>query len=159
MGIPIGSAFIAQAQELEDRKAAAEGREPRDIAATLGSYTTTSAPTTKTTEVTGRSVYAHLYKTPEWRKGRQEFLQQHRYCELCAAEGRSVLADTVHHKVPHKGRVSIFFDRTQWQAMCTGCHARHGSFMDRHGFAPGCDEHGNPLDPNHPFNRMSRQGR
>jgi HNH endonuclease. len=55
-----------------------------------------------------------------WRKARLEFLYFHPFCAMC---GQS--ATLVDHIKPHRGDDRLFWDRTNWQALCTSCHSKH----------------------------------
>ena len=72
----------------------------------------------------------------KWRKARADYLSEHRRCVLCAREGRSTLADTVDHIIPHKGDMKLFWDRKNWQACCQSCHSRKTAKQDG-GFGHG----------------------
>lgn len=54
----------------------------------------------------------------EWEKARAEYLRRHVLCVRCG-----MLADVVDHIRPHKGDHALFWDRTNWQALCTSCHS------------------------------------
>ena len=60
----------------------------------------------------------------EWRKARSLFLKQHPLCVHCQAEGRITPATVVDHVLPHRGDTRLFWDRTNWQALCKECHDR-----------------------------------
>lgn len=53
-----------------------------------------------------------------WEKARAAFLKEHRFCRRC---GRT--ATTVDHIRPHKGDQLLFWDKSNWQALCTSCHS------------------------------------
>lgn len=55
--------------------------------------------------------------TSEWRKARAAFLLAHPYCVMCGT-----LAIHVDHIIPHKGDGRLFWDRNNWQPLCTHCH-------------------------------------
>ncbi len=71
-----------------------------------------------------------------WRLARERFLQDHPFCNEHLQNGKHVMATVVDHKVPHrlydarqsKDRLSIaraeklFWDRSNWQSLCKGCH-------------------------------------
>ena len=59
-----------------------------------------------------------------WRKARKAFLQAHPLCAECMKEGRYVKATDVDHIVPHRGDMKLFWDRSNWQALCHRCHSR-----------------------------------
>jgi len=54
-----------------------------------------------------------------WTKARHMFLNRHPLCELCE---RPVPATVVDHIIPHKGDQNLFWDETNWQALCETCH-------------------------------------
>lgn len=55
-----------------------------------------------------------------WRKARLEFLLMHPICAMCGQP-----ATVVDHIKPHRGDDRLFWDRTNWQALCRTCHNRH----------------------------------
>ncbi|ABA78515.1 HNH endonuclease [Rhodobacter sphaeroides] len=65
--------------------------------------------------------------THEWRKARAEFLHQHPTCAFCGAP-----AGVVDHVIPHKGDMTLFWDRTNWQALCKPCHDRQKQMQERY---------------------------
>ena len=58
-----------------------------------------------------------------WDKARATFLSHRPYCEMIT-EGRQCRAPatTVDHRIPHRGDQTLFWDKTNWQALCTSCH-------------------------------------
>ncbi|WP_093359201.1 HNH endonuclease [Tropicimonas isoalkanivorans] len=56
--------------------------------------------------------------TGTWEKARLAFLAEHPRCRRCGGP-----ADLVDHITPHKGDPARFWDRTNWQALCTHCHS------------------------------------
>lgn len=59
-----------------------------------------------------------------WRKARAGFLSEHPFCAECMRLGKVVAATVVDHIVPHGGDRMLFWDRTNWQALCASCHSR-----------------------------------
>lgn len=55
--------------------------------------------------------------TSEWEKERAAYLRAHPTCRRCGDP-----ATTVDHVIPHKGNQRLFWDRTNWQPLCTPCH-------------------------------------
>jgi 5-methylcytosine-specific restriction enzyme A len=96
--------------------------------------------------------YDSLYNLSAWRTCRAAFLRAHPLCVYCLELGRHTAAQVVDHKTPHKGDRALFFDQTNWQALCTSCHNSHKQRVDRGGRRGGCDVNGMPLDPLHPWN-------
>ena len=68
--------------------------------------------------------WAHLYDAARYRKRRKIFLQNHPFCS-CGA-----LAEELDHIVPHKGDRKLFFDESNWQALCKSCHSRKTAAED-----------------------------
>lgn len=69
------------------------------------------------------SKYKYMYKG-KWEKARKEFLVANMYCVECKKQGKLTLADTVHHVIEHKGDWKLFWDRSNWVAICSSCHSR-----------------------------------
>ncbi len=59
-----------------------------------------------------------------WRKARRLYLREHPLCVQCEAEGTIMAATVVDHVVPHRGDYNLFWDESNWQAMCKPCHDR-----------------------------------
>ena len=57
-----------------------------------------------------------------WQQERLRFLAAHPLCCMCEAEGRVTAATVVDHEVPHQGDQQLFWDRTNWRAMCKPHH-------------------------------------
>lgn len=53
-----------------------------------------------------------------WDRARAEFLSKHRRCIRCGGT-----ANTVDHIIPHKGDQRLFWERKNWQPLCTPCHS------------------------------------
>jgi len=81
--------------------------------------------------------WQHLYGS-KWQKARWYYLRKHPLCEECLRNDITTpLIDkkyqgVVDHIVPHKGNVKLFWDRNNWQSLCTSCHnkktAKEGAF-------------------------------
>lgn len=54
----------------------------------------------------------------KWDKERAAFLRANPRCVMCAAPAR-----VVDHKTPHRGDRKLFWQRSNWQALCTPCHS------------------------------------
>ncbi|WP_417278409.1 HNH endonuclease [Celeribacter sp.] len=61
-----------------------------------------------------------------WRKARIEFLNYHPVCARCGAP-----ATVVDHIIPHKGDDRLFWDKSNWQALCKPCHDRQKQREER----------------------------
>jgi 5-methylcytosine-specific restriction enzyme A len=99
-----------------------------------------------------------------WLKTRARYLAEHPLCASCLAGGRLTSATVVDHVVPHGGDRQRFWDCDNWQGLCKRCHdtktVRDGRWRrqrwgERHRRRHGCDIHGMPLDPEHPWNRQA----
>ena len=88
----------------------------------------------------------------KWQQARTGYLKSHLWCIACKAIGKATPATDVDHITPHKGDQKLFWNRANWQAVCHSHHSRktRDEQLNR---IRGCDEHGMPLDPNHPWNR------
>lgn len=60
----------------------------------------------------------------EWRRARAAFLRANSLCAYCMKENKVVSATVVDHIVPHKGDMTLFWDKTNWQPLCKPCHDR-----------------------------------
>src|SRR3546814_18817729 len=69
----------------------------------------------------------------KWQAARAGFLRSHPLCVMCVEEGRTTVATVVDHKVPHRGDQRLFWDRTNWQALCAAHHsgAKHAEEIGR----------------------------
>ncbi|MES2634034.1 MAG: HNH endonuclease signature motif containing protein [Pseudomonadota bacterium] len=59
----------------------------------------------------------------KWQKAREEHLEAHPLCVMCEADGQPTAATVVDHKIPHRGDQKLFWDRKNWQSLCTPCHS------------------------------------
>lgn len=67
-----------------------------------------------------------------WRKARNRFLKKHPLCVRCLVEQKLVKATVVDHKIPHRGDKILFWDESNWQALCKQCHDRKTMTEDRY---------------------------
>ncbi len=65
-----------------------------------------------------------------WQKARAAFLLEHPLCVMCAANGRGSPATVVDHRVPHRGDMVIFWDKSNWQPLCRPHHDGHKKAQD-----------------------------
>lgn len=100
---------------------------PRLTAHTSG-YCDECRPATKAkndtanARITKRSSAAKRGYDSRWRRARAEFLSENPLCEYCKARGLYVSATVVDHKIPHRGDIDLFWDRSNWQSLCASCH-------------------------------------
>lgn len=62
----------------------------------------------------------------EWDKARAEYLAVYSSCRRCGQR-----ATTVDHVIPHKGNMTLFWDRGNWQSLCDHCHNSHKQAAER----------------------------
>ena len=60
--------------------------------------------------------------TYRWHKERTAYLSRNPLCAECERGGQVKAATVVDHIRPHRGDVALFWDRRNWQALCTNCH-------------------------------------
>lgn len=65
-----------------------------------------------------------------WQKARKIFLSKNPLCVSCMKEGRITPATVVDHIIPHKGDYELFWDESNWQALCKKCHDRKTAIED-----------------------------
>lgn len=66
----------------------------------------------------------------KWQRESKAFLAlpQNRYC----ACGCGRIADCVDHKIPHRGDMKLFWDRSNWQPMASSpCHSSRKQSLER----------------------------
>ena len=57
-----------------------------------------------------------------WQKARKQYLDANPLCVMCLKEGRYRKATVVDHIKPHRGDEKLFWDRSNWQALCKQHH-------------------------------------
>lgn len=67
-----------------------------------------------------------------WRKARARFLKVNPLCVSCQLENKLVKATVVDHVIPHRGDEKLFWDESNWQALCKKCHDRKTRTKDQH---------------------------
>ena len=60
----------------------------------------------------------------KWAKARRMYLSASPLCVECEVNGRLVPATVVDHIVPHRGDRGLFWDVTNWQALCAMHHSQ-----------------------------------
>lgn len=86
-----------------------------------------------------------------WQRAREQFLREHPLCVDHYARGLVEPSTVVDHIVPHKGDLTLFWRRSNWQALCKPCHDGAKQRAERGGISPSCGLDGLPLDPRHPW--------
>lgn len=61
-----------------------------------------------------------------WRQAKALFLAQHPACVMCGER-----ATVVDHRVPHKGDMTLFWDKSNWQPLCAHCHNSRKQRLER----------------------------
>lgn len=101
-----------------------------------------------------------LYDLAVWKRLRRMKLARDPLCEECASLGRHRAATECDHRIAvTKGGAAL--DIENLTSLCRTCHSRKTASMDgAFGNAKrerqrvrGCDVHGFPRDPDHPWNR------
>lgn len=73
-----------------------------------------------------RSAASRGYST-RWQRISRQYLRQHPLCVRC---GRP--AQVVDHIMPHRGKEQLFWDESNWQALCKACHDKKTGEEDSH---------------------------
>jgi 5-methylcytosine-specific restriction protein A len=76
--------------------------------------------------------WAGLYGA-RWRRERRVHLARNPLCVMCQEAGRPALATIVDHKTPHRGDVRLFWDKGNWQSLCTPHHDRVKQSIEKRG--------------------------
>lgn len=66
-----------------------------------------------------------------WQKARAAFLADNPLCVMCSQPDRPVAATVVDHIKPHKGNDALFWDESNWQALCSRCHSSTKQRIER----------------------------
>ena len=59
-----------------------------------------------------------------WQVRSKRFLAAHPLCIMCQRQGRTTAATIVDHIIPHKGSLTLFWDKANWQPLCKQHHDR-----------------------------------
>ena len=100
-----------------------------------------------------------LGRRERWQRYRRQKLQERPLCEYCLNEGRLTVAVAVDHIVPISKGGDPYPPLDHVLSCCVSCHNRKTRIVEQQGkeLTPkgirGCDAHGNPLDPRHPWYR------
>lgn len=88
-----------------------------------------------------------------WQKLRAHVLSCEPLCRDCTARGLTEPATDVDHRDGDPGNN----DLTNLQPLCHSCHSLKTARDHGKKVSMGCDVHGMPLDPSHPWNRSASQ--
>ncbi|MCB1510058.1 MAG: HNH endonuclease [Hyphomicrobiaceae bacterium] len=96
------------------------------------------------------------YSTQRWQRVRRRQLAREPLCRACTLEGQETLASEVDHITPVSAGGAAF-DPANLQSLCKPHHSIKTGSYDKQGKdwsdweRRGCDEHGIPRDPSHPW--------
>lgn len=66
-----------------------------------------------------------------WERARIVYLSQHPLCVCCKANGVVHEASLIDHVIAHRGDRRLFWDVSNWQALCKWCHDNVKSPLER----------------------------
>jgi 5-methylcytosine-specific restriction enzyme A len=68
-----------------------------------------------------------------WQRERDDYLRLHPLCIMCEQESppRVTAATIVDHRIPHRGDEALFWDRNNWQSLCTTHHSSDKQRQER----------------------------
>jgi 5-methylcytosine-specific restriction enzyme A len=89
----------------------------------------------------------------KWQQARDGYLRSHPFCADHLKRGQYIQATVVDHIIPHRGDQKLFWDKTNWQALCELCHNSHKQRLEKSGKELGCDLAGIPADKHHHWNK------
>jgi 5-methylcytosine-specific restriction endonuclease McrA len=61
--------------------------------------------------------------TYAWQKASKAFILANPLCAMCERQGRVTATALVDHIEPHRGDMTLFWDKSNWQPLCTTCHS------------------------------------
>ena len=98
--------------------------------------------------------YRKLYNNKEWKALRRKVLVRDMFkCQRCGIflTGGKTKPNSavVNHKIPHKGNLVLFFNRSNLEAVCWTCHSGPIQSIERRGYDVTIGDDGWPIDPNH----------
>ena len=65
-----------------------------------------------------------FYDGARWKRLRAVKLGRDPLCEECKRQGRTVVAQQVHHKTPRKVNQSLAYDIDNTESLCASCHSK-----------------------------------
>lgn len=72
----------------------------------------------------------------QWEKARDAYLRLHPVCVMCQERGIYEPSTVVDHKIPHRGDMTLFWDRLNWQALCVTHHNRDKQRIEQDAMGP-----------------------
>jgi 5-methylcytosine-specific restriction endonuclease McrA len=94
--------------------------------------------------------------TTAWDRASRAYRRAHPLCVRCQAQGKVSASRVVDHVVPHKGDLSLFWNKQNWQALCEHCHNSDKRSIELNGFDRTIGTDGWPTDPMHPANKTKK---
>lgn len=67
---------------------------------------------------------------PGWHKIRKEYLMKHPLCSRCAQFNITTIANQVDHITPHRGDHTLFYNQSNFMALCQSCHSHKTAMYD-----------------------------
>jgi len=103
------------------------------------------------------NTYRSLYQSKRWRSLRSVILTRDLFtcqrpgCGVPLTSGRSAQnSAVVHHRIPHKGDLELFFDQENLEAVCWSCHSGEIQSEEKLGYDPTIGSDGWPVDDRNP---------
>lgn len=87
-----------------------------------------------------RPEYHRWYSESRWRSARISYLRSNPLCVICMSQGDLKAATVVDHKVDHKGSPKLFWDVSNWQALCVEHHNSKTASENNKGFNGRCEQ-------------------
>ena len=130
------------------------GSDTHWVVSLCGGYNSQS-PHIMTNRSTTADKYRKHYFTKQWRILRGTILTRDLYCcqrcNVTLTDGRSdPRSAIVHHKQPHKGNLTLFYDPDNLEAVCWSCHSGAIQSEEALGYDKAIGADGWPVDARHP---------
>lgn len=72
-----------------------------------------------------------LYGSNKWREASLRFRREHPLCQSCQERGIVRPSKCTDHVIPHRGSEVLFWDESNWAALCDTCHAKKSGLEAR----------------------------
>lgn len=79
--------------------------------------------------------FSELYNNKRWRGMRMKQLRKQPLCERCLGHSIIKPATIAHHKQPHRGNLTLFYDANNLASSCADCHNIDEQRIERGGKA------------------------
>lgn len=80
-----------------------------------------------------------------WQKARRHYLAKYPLCATCQSRDQVTVASVVDHVIPHRGDMALFWESSNWQALCKPCHDQDKARLERGSHAIGAGLDGWPI--------------